>query len=322
MGKASRDKRDIYYRKAKYEGWRARSAFKLIQLDEQFGFLHDAKRVVDLCAAPGSWSQVLSHKLVSGLPLSSSETNVLRREPAESSADADVAAGAAASAGGEPAKIVAVDLQDMAPLPGVTQLKGDITKLTTVQQILGHFEGEKADVVLSDGAPDVTGLHDVDEYLQAQLLLAALNITTHLLRPGGTFCAKIFRGKDTTLLYSQLKVFFPVVTIAKPKSSRNSSIESFVVCQGYTPPANYVPTMMDPLLDAPYGEDNPLDGPNRIVVPFLSCGDLSGLDSDVSYPLDFGPGNDATPYVPLDPVQPPIEPAHASSAAERKAFRQ
>ena len=70
----------------------------------------------------------------------------------------------------------------------------------------------------------MTGLHDMDEYVQAQLILAALNITTHVLRPGGTFLAKIFRGKDATLLYEQLKIFFPFVTIAKPKSSRNSSI--------------------------------------------------------------------------------------------------
>ena len=70
----------------------------------------------------------------------------------------------------------------------------------------------------------MTGLHDMDEYIQAQLLLAALNITTHILKPGGTFVAKIFRGKDVTLLYSQLKLFFPLVTIAKPRSSRNSSI--------------------------------------------------------------------------------------------------
>lgn len=70
----------------------------------------------------------------------------------------------------------------------------------------------------------VTGLHDLDEYVQAQLLLAALNITTHILKLGGTFVAKIFRGKDVTLLYSQLKLFFKEVTVAKPRSSRNSSI--------------------------------------------------------------------------------------------------
>ena len=70
----------------------------------------------------------------------------------------------------------------------------------------------------------VTGLHDIDEYVQAQLLLAAMNITTHLLKNGGTFVAKIFRGRDVTLLYSQLRIFFPQVTVTKPMSSRNSSI--------------------------------------------------------------------------------------------------
>ena len=84
--------------------------------------------------------------------------------------------------------------------------------------------------------PDVTGLHDLDEYVQAQLLLAALNITTHVLKLGGTFVAKIFRGKDVTLLFAQLRLFFENVTVAKPKSSRNSSIEAFVVCQNYQPP--------------------------------------------------------------------------------------
>jgi tRNA (cytidine32/guanosine34-2'-O)-methyltransferase len=82
--------------------------------------------------------------------------------------------------------------------------------------------------VISDGAPDVTGLHDIDQYVQAQLLLAGLNITMHVLRPGGSFVAKIFRGKDITLLYSQLGLFFAEVTCSKPKSSRNSSIE---VCE-------------------------------------------------------------------------------------------
>ena len=88
---------------------------------------------------------------------------------------------------------MAVDLQAMAPLPGVTQLQGDITKLSTANKIVAEFSGESADLVVCDGAPDVTGLHDIDEYIQAQLLLAALNITTHLLKHGGTFVAKIFR---------------------------------------------------------------------------------------------------------------------------------
>lgn len=116
--------------------------------------------------------------------------------------------------------------------------KGDITKKETAEQIIAHFDGEKADLVVCDGAPDVTGLHDLDEFVQAQLVLAALNITTHVLKVGAQsrFVAKIFRGKDITLLIAQLKMFFDKVTVSKPRSSRNSSIEAFVVCEGYQPP--------------------------------------------------------------------------------------
>ena len=103
-------------------------------------------------------------------------------------------------------------------------------------------------MVVCDGAPDVTGLHDIDEYIQGQLLLAAFNITTHVLKQGGNFVAKIFRGKDVDLLYCQLKLFFKDVTVCKPRSSRNSSIEAFVVCINYSPPEGYKPTMANPLL--------------------------------------------------------------------------
>lgn len=147
--------------------------------------------MVDLCAAPGSWSQVLSKKLF--------ETD--RNN----------------------AKIVAVDLQAMAPLPGVIQIQGDITKTATANRIVAEIEG-MADLVICDGAPDVTGLHDMDEYIQAQLLLAAFNITSHILKKGGTFIAKIFRGKDISLLVEQMNIFFDQVDIAKPRSSRDSSI--------------------------------------------------------------------------------------------------
>ncbi|RIB01016.1 FtsJ-like methyltransferase-domain-containing protein [Gigaspora rosea] len=268
MGKSSKDKRDIYYRLAKEQGWRARSAFKLLQIDEEFNIFEGVQRAVDLCAAPGSWSQVLSKKL-----------NEIRPE------DAPLP------------KIVAVDLQAMAPIEGVIQIQGDITKVSTAEQIVSHFEGDLADLVVCDGAPDVTGLHDMDEYIQAQLLLSALNITTNILKPGGTFVAKIFRGKDVTLLYAQLKIFFPTVTCSKPRSSRNSSIEAFIVCQNYAPPKDYKPTMIDPLLDLSYGSGNELLGPNRVIVPFIACGDLSGFDSDMTYPLE---------KKSLDPLQPPI----------------
>ncbi|XP_062410911.1 putative tRNA (cytidine(32)/guanosine(34)-2'-O)-methyltransferase [Sardina pilchardus] len=285
MGRSSKDKRDIYYRQAKEEGWRARSAFKLLQLDEEYNLFEGVTRAVDLCAAPGSWSQVLARKL--------------RTKEKK-----------------EHVKIVAVDLQAMAPLPGVTQIQGDITKLSTAEEIIKHFEGQSADLVVCDGAPDVTGLHDVDEYIQAQLLLAALNITTHVLKKGGTFVAKIFRGKDVTLLYSQLRIFFSRVTCAKPRSSRNSSIEAFVVCRNYSPPEGYVPNMSNPLLDHSYDVDfNQLEGSNRIIVPFLACGDLSGFDSDRTYPLQLDSSKEYS-YTP--PTQPPIHPPYEQACFLRK----
>jgi len=277
----TKDKRDIYYRKAKEEGYRARSAFKLLQVDEELDIFSGVQRAVDLCAAPGSWSQVLAKKL---------------REQWDPTSGAP-----------EP-KIVAVDLQEMAPIPGVISFKGDITSMETVERILSHFRGEHAEIVVSDGAPDVSGMHDIDEYIQAQLILAALNLATHLLRPGGTFVAKIFRGKDVSLLYSQLRVFFTKVTCTKPKSSRNSSIEAFVVGQGFKMPENYVPMSLEPMLDHAYGGENQLTGANRVLVPFLACGDLGGYDADQNYALQ--PTNGNHEYIYREPVQKPIAPAY------------
>ncbi|KAG5583704.1 hypothetical protein H5410_044138 [Solanum commersonii] len=115
MGKASRDKRDIYYRKAKEEGWRARSAFKLLQIDEEFNIFEGVKRVVDLCAAPGSWSQVLSRKLYLPAKLSPGTKD------------------------NDPPLIVAIDLQPMAPIEGVIQVQGDITNAKTAEVHCNHF---------------------------------------------------------------------------------------------------------------------------------------------------------------------------------------
>ncbi|NP_001388094.1 tRNA (cytidine(32)/guanosine(34)-2'-O)-methyltransferase isoform X2 [Rattus norvegicus] len=280
MGRTSKDKRDVYYRLAKEKGWRARSAFKLLQLDEEFQLFKGVKRAVDLCAAPGSWSQVLSQKV----------------------------------GGQSSGQVVAVDLQAMAPLPGVIQIQGDITQLSTAKEIIQHFEGCPADLVVCDGAPDVTGLHDVDEYMQAQLLLAALNIATHVLKPGGCFVAKIFRGRDVTLLYSQLRIFFSSVLCAKPKSSRNSSIEAFAVCQGYDPPEGFIPDLTRPLMNHSY-DFNQLHGPARVIVPFVTCGDLSAYDSDRTYSLDLDNGSE---YKYTPPTQPPIAPPYQEACRLKK----
>ncbi|XP_012265683.2 putative tRNA (cytidine(32)/guanosine(34)-2'-O)-methyltransferase [Athalia rosae] len=279
MGKTSKDKRDIYYRRAKEEGWRARSAFKLLQIDSEFHIFEGVTKAVDLCAAPGSWSQVLSRKL------NKSDDQTPR--------------------------IVAVDLQAMAPLEGVVQIQGDITKVSTAEEIIKYFQNEHADLVVCDGAPDVTGLHDMDIYIQSQLLLAALNITTHVLKPGGIFVAKIFRAKDISLLYSQLKVFFKHVFCTKPRSSRNSSIEAFVVCKDYSPPEGYEPHMLNPLLTHEHCDFDQLTGVNRYVVPFVVCGDLSQPDSDACYPLDY----EGKEYEYREPNQSPITPPYEEAIA-------
>jgi len=137
--------------------------------------------VVDLCAAPGSWSQVLSKRL---------------KDKEES-------------------KIVAVDLQPMSPIDRVTCLQGDITSKETADAIIAHFDGNKADLVVCDGAPDVTGLHDLDEFVQSQLLVAAFNISSFVMKPGATFVAKIFRGRDSDLIFHQFQSFFKTVHLAK-----------------------------------------------------------------------------------------------------------
>ncbi|XP_071679431.1 uncharacterized protein [Lolium perenne] len=200
MGKASKDKRDIYYRKAKEEGWRARSAFKLLQIDQEFNIFHGVKRVVDLCAAPGSWSQVLSRNLY---------------VPAKLTSDGKE---------GDLPLIVAIDLQPMAPIEGVIQVQGDITNARTAEVVIRHFDGCKADLVVCDGAPDVTGLHDMDEFVQSQLILAALTIVTHVLKVGGKFVAKIFRGKDTSLLYCQRLLQSAKTTLLLRGSRRKTCI--------------------------------------------------------------------------------------------------
>lgn len=168
-------------------------------------------------------------------------------------------------------KIVAVDLQPISPLQGITTLRADITHPATVPLLLraldadrdegrddeGHGEGgagevkaeasHPVDLVLSDGAPDVTGLHDLDIYVQSQLLFAALNLALCVLKPGGKFVAKIFRGRNVDVLYAQLKIFFETVVVAKPRSSRASSMEAFIVCLNFRPPPGFKASLEKPL---------------------------------------------------------------------------
>lgn len=186
-------------------------------------------------------------------------------------------------------------------------MQGDITKESTIREIFSHFDNEQVDLVVFDGAPDVTGLHDLDEHLQGLLLIGALNITTFLLKPGGTFVGKIFRSRNVVTLETKFQLFFKNVSIAKPKSSRNSSIESFIVCQNYSPPEDYVPSIMNPFVEITGNEWNQyvanLPECNRKVIPFVLCGDMNDPCSDTSYYLDATDSKD----VVQGPIAPPYQ---------------
>ncbi|KAF9766090.1 hypothetical protein IL306_001542 [Fusarium sp. DS 682] len=371
MGKSSKDKRDAYYRLAKEQGWRARSAFKLLQLDEEFDLFADVTRVVDLCAAPGSWSQVLSRVLIKGekfgraawqdkeakirqqmlgiLPKDGDSEQILEIQQTQEEQQETTKPR-------KDVKIVSIDLQPISPLAGITTLRADITHPATVPLLLSALDpsydpktaGTQAshpvDLVLSDGAPDVTGLHDLDIYVQSQLLFAALNLALCVLKPGGKFVAKIFRGKNVDVLYAQLKIFFEKVIVAKPRSSRASSVEAFIVCINFQPPAGFRASLEEPLgvggrLDEMLKEKGGIDMQDstktkeegvvemevydettedterntRWVAPFIACGDLSAFDSDASYQLPED-------YVSLDPVQPPIAPPYKRAIEMRAAM--
>ncbi|KAL8964599.1 MAG: hypothetical protein Q9197_006867, partial [Variospora fuerteventurae] len=352
MGKSSKDKRDAYYRLAKEQGWRARSAFKLIQLDEQYDLFKDVTRVVDLCAAPGSWSQVLSRVLIKGEGFGRrrweekqrrNQEIAFRKEDANpDEGELDTLSAPAAKETLQPrenVRIVAIDLQPISPLPGITTLVGDITHPSTPPRILAALnpnpnpnpsstpcaagppqDHHLVDLILSDGAPDVTGLHDLDIYIQSQLLHSALNLVLRILKPGGTFVAKIFRGKDVDLIYAQLRCFFADVSVAKPRSSRASSLEAFVVCRGFQGIEKRKTATNSESVDRTKGKESEkeekeeegeewIDGQKRTerddgitvleyqddesdddaskrwIAPFVACGDLSAWDSDATYHL-------------------------------------
>ncbi|KAJ4371699.1 tRNA (uridine-2'-O-)-methyltransferase trm7 [Didymella sp. IMI 355093] len=367
MGKSSKDKRDAYYRLAKEEGWRARSAYKLLQIDEEFNLFEGVTRVVDLCAAPGSWSQVLSRVLIKGETFgragwsqnqAATRQHVLGLDRNEKDEDRLAAPAVQHPQPRENVRIVAIDLQPMSPLEGVTTLRADITHPSTIPLMLKALDPDTydaasptsaspVDLVISDGAPDVTGLHDLDIYVQSQLLWAALNLALCVLKPGGKFVAKIFRGKDVDLLFAQLKIVFKRVRVAKPRSSRASSIEAFVVCEGFCPPEGFKASLDKPLgagtqiptnttvneatpeqekvvertvradgaVELDFGtedeEDDNEEAGQRWIAPFLACGDLSSYDSDATYKLPKD-------RVSLDPVQPPTAPPYKRALEMRK----
>lgn len=202
---------DGFYRRAKDEQFRARSAYKLLHVHEITRILDNVVRAVDLCAAPGSWSQLLSRMLYA--PLGIDPTKPLPEDC--------------------PVRIVAVDLQEMAPIPRVQILQGDITELKTAQEIVTKLDGHHAQLVICDGAPDVTGLHEADEFLHSQLIFAALGTAARVLEKGGNFVAKIFRNEGLDLMRAQFHLLFDAVEVIKPSSSRIRSAEHFIVGLGF-----------------------------------------------------------------------------------------
>lgn len=183
---------DHYFKQAKIDGYRARSAYKLLEIGERFRLIRPGMTVLDLGAAPGSWSQVIA-----------------KHAPKS--------------------KIVAIDLLPMEPIPGVETIRGDITKpecIAQIQMTIPHG----ADLVLCDAAPNTSGIAFVDHAGSIRLGVAALGIAQKFLKEGGALVVKIFQGEDLQKYVKVTKQFFRTVQVFRPEASRKESTEHYVVC--------------------------------------------------------------------------------------------
>jgi 23S rRNA (uridine2552-2'-O)-methyltransferase len=191
---------DPYVHEARKQGYRSRAAFKLIEIDDKYKFLKSGGRIVDLGAAPGGWSQVAAKRVKS--------------EEGKG-------------------KVVAIDMHGMDPIPGVTIFKKDFYDEDAARLLIDALGGEKADCVLSDMAAHATGHRQTDHINIVALAEAGFDFARQVLKPGGTYLAKVLRGGTEGELLKLMKKDFAKVAHVKPMASRDDSAELFVLAIGY-----------------------------------------------------------------------------------------
>ena len=188
---------DPYVKRAHAEGWRSRAAFKLEEIQRSDRLLRPGMTVVDLGAAPGGWSQYAARLL------------------------------------GGRGRVIALDLLPMPALPGVEFLQGDFGEEETLERLRALLAGSQADLVMSDMAPNMSGMADVDHDRSMHLVDLAVEFAAATLRPGGDLLIKVFQGRDFQPLIARLRRSFESVKLRKPKASRARSAELYVLARGY-----------------------------------------------------------------------------------------
>tara|TARA_B100000795_G_C22736910_1_gene413689 strand:- start:28 stop:639 length:612 start_codon:yes stop_codon:yes gene_type:complete len=189
----NKQRRDIYVRQSKIDGYRARSAYKLIEIEEKFKIFKGGMTIIDIGAAPGSWSQYVSKIVKSG-------------------------------------RIISIDLKKMEPIGKTLQIIGDFTDLDIQEKIRINLT-KKADVVMSDMAVNTTGIKNIDSIQTGELCQEAMNFSRDVLSDKGIFISKMFMGGIFNEIVAEGKKIFKQVKVFKPKSSRKDSKESFIVCK-------------------------------------------------------------------------------------------